>query len=129
MTYIVFFEVALFFETHLQQIKPCIIFLEKGLNVNFSKVPYGDIASQFGLDPLLEGADMKTFEIHRARIPTSMFKAIMEDVSVIMEQYGERVGDQNAEARSRYLAPVSAQRFPLFLLCLFVLELMFLSAV
>jgi hypothetical protein len=95
MTYIVFFEVALFFETHLQQIKPCIIFLEKGLNVNFSKVPYGDIASQFGLDPLLEGADMKTFEIHRARIPTSMFQLLwssMENVLVIkMQRLGQDI--------------------------------------
>ena len=52
---------------------------------------------------------MKTFEIHRARIPTCMFKKIVEDVDIAMYQYGEPLDHNNVEAGSRCLAPVSAQ--------------------
>ena len=55
------------------------------------------------------GADMKTFDIHRARIPTSMFKDIVMDLQIAMNQYGEPLDHKNEEARSRFLAPVSAQ--------------------
>jgi len=51
---------------------------------------------------------MKTFEIHRARIPTSMFKEIVGDLDMAMYQYGEPLDHANEEARSRCLAPVSS---------------------
>ena len=50
-----------------------VILLEKGLNVSFSKVKYNDIAPRVGLDPTSKGDVMGTFDIHRARIPTSLF--------------------------------------------------------
>jgi hypothetical protein len=89
---------------------------ETGLDFSFSKVKYGDIAPQYRLDPILRGADMKTFEVHRARIPTSLFKAIVEDISLIMKQYGESIDHKNVEARTRYLAPVGTK---LYLFCAF----------
>jgi hypothetical protein len=63
---------------------------EKGLNINFSTISYHDIARMVGLDPLSAGKDMSTFEIHRARIPTSLFKLIIGDFEIIMNQYGEQ---------------------------------------
>ena len=86
-----------------------VIVLEKGLNLSFSNVKYGDIAPRVGLTTELAGNDMPIFHIHRARIPTPLFKDITGDVQVIMKQYGEPVRHGNAEARSRFLAPVSAQ--------------------
>ena len=85
-----------------------LFFVEKDLNVSFSKVKYRDIAPRVGLVPFLEGRDMKTFEIYRARIPTSLFKEIVEDLDIAMNQYGEPYYHNNEEARSRCLAPVSA---------------------
>ena len=83
--------------------------LAKGLDVSFSKVTYRDIAPRVGLDNLLKGNDMHTFDIHRARIPTPLFKAIVEDLGIVMNQYGEPRDHKNEAARSRFLAPVSAQ--------------------
>ena len=82
--------------------------LEKGPDASFPKVTFRDIAPRVGLDPLLKGNDMETFGVHRARIPTALFKAIVEDLGIVMNQYGEPRDHQNEEARSRFLAPVSA---------------------
>jgi hypothetical protein len=81
----------------------------KGLDVSFSKVTYRDIAPRVGLDPLLKSNDMQVFDIHYARIPTSLFKAMVEDPDIVMDQYGEPCDHKNEEARSRFLAPVSTQ--------------------
>ena len=45
------------------------------LQGSYSNVAYRDIAPRVGLDPLLKGNDMQAFDIHRARIPTALFKA------------------------------------------------------
>jgi hypothetical protein len=94
---------------HLQDEGNFLITLaDKGLNVSFSKVKYSDIAPRVGLKFELAGNDMPTFDIHRARIPTSLFGDIVLDLEVIMKQYGEPVRHKNEESRSRCLAPVSA---------------------
>ena len=80
---------------------------EKSLEVSFLKVKYRDIAPRVDLDPTLTGNDMPQFFIHRARIPTRLFKGIVLDLEVIMNQYGEPVNHKNMEARSRFLTPVS----------------------
>ena len=72
---------------------------------------YRDIAPRVGLKFELAGEDMPTFDIHRARIPSSLFKDIIGDLQVIMKQYGEPTRHKNEEARSRFLAPVSAQGY------------------
>jgi hypothetical protein len=83
------------------------ILVEKGLNVSFSKVKYRDIAPRVDLQPGLQGRDMSTFDIYRARIPNSLFREIISDFQVMMKQYGDPVYHKNGEARSRFLAPVS----------------------
>jgi hypothetical protein len=94
---------------HLEQVNHFMILAEKGLSVSFSKVKYRDMAPRVGLNSFGAGNDMQTFDIHRARIPTSLFKGIVQDLEVSMRQYGEPNEQVNEGARSRYLAPVSAQ--------------------
>ncbi|KAK2467391.1 hypothetical protein APHAL10511_000626 [Amanita phalloides] len=79
--------------------------LLQGLYLSF-KVKYRDIAARVDLDNTLAGNDMPQFFIHRARIPTRLFKDIVSDLEVIMNQYGEPVNHKNEEARSRFLAPL-----------------------
>ena len=90
-----------------------MILVDKGLNFSFSKVKYRDIAPRVGLKFELAGNDMQTFDIHRARILSSLFKDIIGDLQVVMKHYGEPARHKNEEARSRFLAPVSAQSYPL----------------
>ena len=87
---------------------------EKGLHVSFSKVEYTRIAPYVGLDPSGNARDAPTFPLHRARLPTSLFKEIVQDVQLIMKQYGPPVDHQNEEARSRFLVPVSIHPVSLF---------------
>jgi hypothetical protein len=89
-----------------------MILADKGLNVSFSKVKFRDIAPRVGLKFELAGKDMPTFDIYRARIPSSLFKDIIGDLQVIMKQYGEPARHKNEEARSRFLAPVSTRCYP-----------------
>jgi hypothetical protein len=83
---------------------------EKGLSLNLSKVTYAKIAPFVGLDPLAKFRDVSNFELHRARIPTSLFQDIVRDMEVMMQQYGPPDGHQNEEARSRFLAPVCVMK-------------------
>lgn len=66
---------------------------------------------------------MKTFEIHRARIPTFLFKEIVEDIDIAMNQYGEPVDHNNVEARSRCLVPVSAHIYRILFRCSLLYQL------
>jgi hypothetical protein len=84
--------------------------LEKGLQVNFSKLKYGDIAPFVGLDPSLGCMDAPPFEVKLARLPTQLFRQIVEDIQLVMKQYGPPDDHLNVEARSRFLAPVSLLR-------------------
>lgn len=81
--------------------------LAKGLDVSFSRVKYDQIAPFVGLEPSLCLRDAPTFEMHRARIPNALFKEIIEDIEIVMKQYGPPSDHQNEEARSRFLAPAS----------------------
>ena len=82
-------------------------FLEKLPNVSFSNVKYQQMAPRVGLEPTCAGNDMPTFDVHRARIPTPLFKDIIRDLEIAMKQYGEPFDQHSAQARSRVLAPVS----------------------
>ena len=86
-----------------------MILADKGLYLSFSKVTFYHIAPRVGLQFELAGRDMPTFNIHRARIPSSLFKDIIGDIQIIMKQYGEPIRHKNEAARSRFLAPVSAR--------------------
>jgi hypothetical protein len=65
------------------------------------------MAPRAGLGPTVAVNDIPTFYIHRACIPTPLFKNIIKDLDIIMKQYGEPRDHGNEQARSRFLAPVS----------------------
>lgn len=68
---------------------------------------YNEIAPFVGLDPGLQLRDATSFTVYRARIPTVLFKNIVQDIEIVMKQYGPPIDHQNVEARSIFLAPVS----------------------
>jgi hypothetical protein len=80
--------------------------LEDGLSVSFSQVKYKDVAPFVGLDPSRRMNDIETFELHRSRIPTDLFKSIMQDIGMTMVQYGPLPEHEHEEATSRFLFPV-----------------------
>jgi hypothetical protein len=68
-------------------------------------VTYGVIAPYVGLEPKGGCRDASTFAVDRARIPTPLFQKIVEDIQLMMKQYGPPIDHQNEKARSRFLAP------------------------
>jgi hypothetical protein len=80
---------------------------EKRLQVSFSKVKYPDVAPLVGLDFSQGFHDAPTFEMKLARLPTRLFKEIVEDVQLILKQYGPPDYHCNERASSRFFAPVS----------------------
>ena len=59
-----------------------------GLDISFSRVKYNQIAPFVGLGPSLLLQDAPTFVMHCAHIPNALFRAIIEDIKIIMKQYG-----------------------------------------
>ena len=80
--------------------------IDDRVGVSFPKVTYAQVAPLVGLDPDLELQDISTFEIHRSRIPTDLFKSIVVDMDVMMVQYGPPHVHKTEEARSRFFSPV-----------------------
>lgn len=76
--------------------------------MSFGRLTFREIAPLAGLDPSGNLCDVGTFEIPRARIPTPWFKEIIGDMHLVINQYGPPEGHCNAEARSRFLAPVGS---------------------
>jgi hypothetical protein len=83
-----------------------ILSLEDGLAVSFAQVKYEDVAPFVGLDPYRYLKDIGTFELHRSRIPTTLFKSIIQDMDMMMVQYGPLPEHEHQEATSRFLSPV-----------------------
>jgi len=79
------------------------------LEVSFSK--YVDIAPLVGLEPALEGDDIPTFDMFRARLPNHIFNQIIKDLQVFTAQYGPLGKHKNEEARARYMSGVSSLAF------------------
>jgi hypothetical protein len=55
--------------------------------------------------------DIETFGLRRSRIPTGLFKSIVQDIDVMLAQYGPLVEHRTVEATSRLLSPVSTSHF------------------
>jgi hypothetical protein len=77
------------------------------LHVSFSRVKFSDIARFVGLDRHAALRDIDTFELHRSRIPTALFKEMVKDMDLMLMQYGTPVEHQTEEASSRFIAPVT----------------------
>ncbi|KAF8313497.1 uncharacterized protein EI90DRAFT_2949824 [Cantharellus anzutake] len=80
----------------------------------FSKVTYGDVAPLVGLEPGNALKDIGTFEIHRSRIPTDLFKSIVMDLDILLMQYGPPHEHKTEEARSRFFSPIFNHLVKLF---------------
>lgn len=80
--------------------------IEEGLHVSFSRVKFSDVARFVGLDRHAALRDIDTFELHRSRIPTSLFKVMVTDMDLMLMQYGTPTEHQTEEASSRFIAPV-----------------------
>jgi hypothetical protein len=80
---------------------------EHGTGVtSFSKVTYDKVAPLVGLDAVRELDDIGTFEIHRSRIPTHLFRSIVIDMDIMLMQYGAPPEHKTEEARSRFFSPI-----------------------
>ena len=85
-----------------------IVAVENNLEVSFSKVQYADIAPMVGLEPIVHGDDIPTFDMFRARLPNHIFNQTVEDLRLFSAQYGPMGKRQNEEARARYLSGVGS---------------------
>lgn len=79
---------------------------ENGIQSSCSNATYRKIASFVGLDHVKQMNDMKTFELSRFRIPTSLFRSILEDMDILLPQYGPLSIHPTEEATSRFFAPI-----------------------
>ncbi|TDL16563.1 hypothetical protein BD410DRAFT_731203 [Rickenella mellea] len=79
---------------------------EKGLNVSFSKVKYKEIAHYVGLDHVKRFNDAVLFDLYRSRVPNVIFRSIVEDIDMLILQYGPLMDQANEEATSRTLSPI-----------------------
>ena len=86
--------------------------LEDRLDVSFSNVQYQDMAPFVGLEPHRQMNDIATFDLYRSRIPTSLFRSIVQDMDVLLSQYGPPVEHETEEATSRFFAPVRRSSQP-----------------
>ena len=62
------------------------------------------MAAFVGLDPNRNMNDITTFDLCRSRIPTSLLKSIVEDMDILLRQYGPTDEHETEEAKSRFLA-------------------------
>lgn len=83
---------------------------EDRIEVSFSKVTYNQMAPFVNLQPNEGLRDIITFELHRSRIPTTLFKSIVQDIDMMLVQYGPPMDHKTEEATSRFLSPVSASQ-------------------
>jgi hypothetical protein len=54
--------------------------------------------------------DIETFDLHRSRMPTTVFKSIVQDIDLMLVQYGPPIDHETEEVRSWFLSPVSASQ-------------------
>ncbi|KAG1739927.1 uncharacterized protein EDB91DRAFT_374012 [Suillus paluster] len=50
--------------------------------------------------------DMEAFDLHRSCIPTTVFKSIVQDIDLMLLQYGPPLKYYTEVARLRFLSPI-----------------------
>jgi hypothetical protein len=71
---------------------------------SFTNCKFQSIAQLVGLDPLQNLKDIGTFNLHRPRVPTHIFISIVEDIDMLLIQYGPPYEHKTAEATSLFLS-------------------------
>jgi hypothetical protein len=51
--------------------------------------------------------DIEIFHLHRSRIPTPLFRQIVQDIDIMLVQYGPPAEHETQEATSQFVSPVS----------------------
>lgn len=82
------------------------ILTEDKIDISFSNVQYKEIAPIFGLDPNRNMSDIATLNLCRSRVPTSLFRSIVQDIDVLLPQYGPLIEHETEGVTSRFLAPI-----------------------
>ena len=67
---------------------------------------YVDIVPFVGLNPERCLHDITTFDLYRSRISASLFRSIVQDMDVLLRQYGPPFEHATEEATSQFLATV-----------------------
>lgn len=67
-----------------------------------------------GLEAHRNLRDIATFDLYRSRIPTSLFRSIVQDMDVLLHQYGPPFEHATEEATSQFLAPIFNHLVALF---------------
>jgi len=104
-----------FFLSFLICVYALISSVDESLKFSFSQIKFSDIAEYVGLEHEQKLKDLGTFDLYRSRIPTQLFRSIVEDMDLLTIQYGPLPDQRNEETRSRFLAPV--RRFLTYTLC------------
>ncbi len=68
-----------------------------------------------GLDPDQMMDDITTFDLYRSRIPTPLFKSIVQDMDILLSQYGPPYEHETEAATSLFFAPVGKIELTLLL--------------
>ena len=75
------------------------------MGVSSSNVTFAQVAPRVGLQPYNELQDIQTFDFHRSRVPTSLFKEIVMDrchanaSTVPLLSIGQRRQDRGSSLR------------------------------
>jgi hypothetical protein len=74
--------------------------------LSFSRVTYKQMAPLYGIDPVKLTDDWPTFLVPRARLPGEVFLDIVQDMNIILNQYGDSMSQKTEIARSSCLSPM-----------------------
>ncbi|KAF3903378.1 hypothetical protein ABW20_dc0105785 [Dactylellina cionopaga] len=78
--------------------------LEKDLEHIATSLSYSMMAQRVHLDPHAMVGDAPTFQVHRARIRSPDFRAIVQDFEIMGNQYGPPADHHSEAGRSRYIS-------------------------
>jgi hypothetical protein len=74
--------------------------------LSFSRVTYKQMAPLYGFNPVKLTDDWPTFLVSRARLPGEVFLDIVQDMNLVLNQYGDPMAQKTEIARSSYLSPM-----------------------
>jgi len=74
--------------------------VDKCMETSFSNVKYEDMAKFVDLNPWLQLNDIGMFNLQHSHIPTDLFQSIVEDMDVLLVQYGPLPATQNNKEAS-----------------------------
>ena len=74
----------------------------------FSNARYEEVAQFFGLDPVLKGTDIPTFELTPVYIPMPLFNEVLDSIKLFHNQYGSLSTVFNEAGVSYFISSVTS---------------------